>query len=164
MATKLRQVGWFRRQTIEVEPHQLLLLQPEWGSDRVRRVLFDRVSTLVVWRVMPWDRIIVVLILLGVPTTLLLSLGSDDVTLTIGGIFLGIALLLVRYVVVRRTHFAVARADTMYRFNTIAGSGKVDRFVDELVKAIETVQAAHETITPQTPQPATDDEPSIPLD
>ena len=146
MGIKLKQVGWIRRQFLEVEAHQLLLLQPEWGSDRVRRILYDRVETLVTWRTIPWDRLIVSSIVLLIPALLLLLVGGFPETRATGGVLAVIGLSLVGwYLTARRTHFAISRAGETYRFSTITVRRRVQRFLTAVTSAIATVQQGAES-------------------
>jgi hypothetical protein len=162
----------FRRQSLVLDVDCLIKLEHEWlewSKNRVRKVMFDRVEQIVVWRVVPWVRVLVVALVFGLPGLLLMLL-TDIPGLTV----LGAALILVALVVdawflyCRKTTIRIIRAGKTEDITSISRPARVQRLVQAMVRNIHTVQAvaaaptlpAEPPVEEPAPPPALDGPPA----
>ena len=137
---KLNIANVSQRGSISTTERCLLTLEYDSGSDRVRRVFYDRVSMVVVWKVTPWGRIILLSAIFVLPGLLLqLADAAEAHYIGAGLIVFGIAADL-RYAYCRKTWVAILRDGESRKFQVIARPGKVRAFVEELCRQIRAVQ------------------------
>jgi hypothetical protein len=127
-----------RRQSLLVDDDALVVLESIGSRDRVRRVLYDRVASVVVWRALPWVRMLLVAVLAGLP-------GMGMLTLE-GGEYVGWPLLIFtiialgRYLYSGKTFIRMRRGRADMTLTTIARPGKVEKALERLCRHIERAQ------------------------
>ncbi|MFP4055239.1 MAG: hypothetical protein ACLF0G_00040 [Candidatus Brocadiia bacterium] len=141
MAADLAGARPLRRESLLVEGDCLIVLEHSGGGrDRLRRILFDRVESLLVWRTLPWVRMLGVALLLGVPAAPFLLV--PEAPAAVGWVILGCLLVAEgRYVYDRKTHIRVCRAGVARDFATVTRPGKVRRVIGTLRANIDAAQA-----------------------
>jgi hypothetical protein len=164
MAVDLATHTLFQRQSLVLDTDSLVKLEHEWSRDRLRKILFDRVDHLVVWRVIPWVRVLLATLIFGLPGFLMMLLASDPVPTVVGAILLVIALVIdARYLYCRKTTLRIVRAGKTEDITGICRPAKVRRLVQAMVRNIHTVQAVATTPQPPAPPPPADDLPAADL-
>lgn len=160
MSADLKIVDVLTRQSLLVEPTCLVVLEHQTLSDRMRRVLFDRVESVTVWRGVLWGRVILILLLM-LPAALLLLI-DDPVARGIAlTVLLCTGLALLYYLWCGKTRIRIVRDGEERAFTAIAPPGRVRRFRDKLEAAIRADQAraraeAQASVEPST-SPVADD-------
>lgn len=141
MPGDLTAASWFRRQCILVGGDALVLLESSSGSkDRMRKILFDRVESIVTWKTIPWGRMALFALLLGLPGFLLL--GAGEVPAIVGYILCGICLFVeARYLYDRKTTLRIRRAGEDRDIVVIVRPGKLDHVLGRVRDRIEATQA-----------------------
>jgi len=140
MGIDYRDANWFNRQTGLLMDDCLVLLEQEYTKDRVRRVLFDRVESVVSWRRFPWGRGLVFGLFFGLPALFILS--EEPVVQVIGVVFLLLFLAAeARYLHCGLTRIRITRAGHDTTISVIMRPGKLRRFLDRLYSAVEAHQA-----------------------
>lgn len=138
----IRCYGWLMRQSLYVTDGHLMILEHEFSSDRVRRIRYEHLEHLLLWRRMPMDRIIIVGLLLGLPALLLILLGGDQALTIIGGVVLVVAaVMLWRYIAFKRTYIRLSRGGHQYTYATISSPDRVQRFRDRVLSRVELFSA-----------------------
>jgi len=146
MGAELTSSTWFRRESIVLIDDSLVILEQESRQDRMRKVLFDQVSSLVVWRKFPFGRSFAFTAVLGVPATIVIVAtleGSIDRTdgYIPAGCMLGLLLLiLLRYFVYGKTFVRIGYSGNVREFALIARPGRMRKFLDQLVVNIRKAQ------------------------
>lgn len=141
MAVDLKFAGYMQRYSLVLLDDQLVELQHSMTRDRVRRIHFDRIDSVVVWRRMARGRLLLVFVLLGLPAILLLSSGFT-VALFSGALLLAIAALLgLHYLYAGRSTIRVVRAGRTYEYSGVIRRARLGRFVSRLERGIRSVQA-----------------------
>jgi hypothetical protein len=142
MAVDLTFASFAQRRSLVLLDDQLVELQHAMTHDRVRRIHFDRLQSVLAWRRLPRLRLLVVFAVLGVPGVLLIAAGDPG---TIGaGVFLLAAMLLITlyYVYHGRTTIRITRAGQNYEYTGVIRRGRVLRFLARLEQRVRLVQAA----------------------
>ncbi len=126
--------------TLILRDDHLMILEPSFLHDRVRRVQFNHVEHLTVWRdVAVWR--LVISLLIALPGVLLMTLGHGTAVLILGAVLLGLSLLVAaRYVFRRRVGIRLVRGRTVCRYHVIASEQRVERFVEQLTRRIDQTQ------------------------
>jgi len=139
MAADLTIAGWTRRQSVLLMDDHVVVLENEGYTDRVHRIFFDGIRSLVIWKTWPWGRMLLFACLTGVPGYLLFTL--DEVGQVIGGIFLAVfAIVELRYLLYRKTTIRLQDGPRSRDFVVITRPGKIRETVDRLRTRIEAVQ------------------------
>ena len=143
MAADLTFAGQLSRHSLVIEPSYLVVLEHGTLRDRTRRILYDRVESVLVWRRPPWGRIIVISLLLGGPALLLLFLPVGQPVVT--GLALFVLLLAVaivaRYVTWGCTYIQITRDGEARLFKGVVWPKRRERFLARLTESIRTAQA-----------------------
>ena len=102
-----------------------MILEQDRTNDRVRRGFFDRIEMVLVWRTLPWVRMLIAFLLLGVPVISLLIWAPDDEVKWIVGGGLAVILLFIqfRYLYNRKTHILIRREDAEKSRNRVDKEG-----------------------------------------
>jgi hypothetical protein len=160
MAVDLAAHGLFQRASVVLDPDCLIKLEHSSTRDRLRKVMFDRVDHIIVWRVVPWVRVLLALLLIGVPGSLLLLVG-DPVATAFAMIVILIALGVVSwYLYCRKTTIRIVRAGKIGDIRGIYRPRKVRRVVQAMVNNIRVVQMI--PAAPAPPEPPVPPEPPAP--
>jgi len=139
MGADLTIAAWTRRQSVLLMDDHLVVLEHEGYSDRVHRVFFDGVRSLVVWKRWPWGRMLLLGCLTALPGYLIYSLGGAGEV--IGGIFFAVgAILELRYLVYRLTTIRLQDGPRSRDFGVIVRPGRIRDVVDRLRARIEAAQ------------------------
>lgn len=145
MAADLSAYGLFQRRELLIEDDALLDLENGFGSDRIRRVLFERVQTVIAWTNVLAGWLVFALIFLVVGLVFLIPFFQGQVSPVVpfGFIFAPIGLIFtLRYLLVQRYHLLIRMIDgTEHRIVAIARPGKFRRFVNRLTDSITAFQA-----------------------
>ena len=142
MPADLNVVSLFSRSSLLIDNDSLIKLEHQHTSDRIRKILLDRVERVLVWSVVPWGRIFLVLLFLGVPGILLFTLGEQSSNVA-GTILVGIlALILFRYLHSRKTIIQVHRGGIIHEFRVITSPARIGRFLTRLKANTEATQEA----------------------
>lgn len=137
MAADLRCAGWFQRQSLFLDDHELLVLEHEFIGDRVRRFRYDRLNALLLWRRMPWDHIVLATLSLSPAGGLLVAFAEPP-----GAQVFGLALLvlwvavLVRAVAWQRTYVQLVRGSRAHVYATVTPRRRVTAFRDRLLAQV----------------------------
>ncbi|MBI4584425.1 MAG: hypothetical protein HY717_10425 [Planctomycetes bacterium] len=169
MGVDLKIQRWFHRESLVLWDDCLIQLEHEMIQDRVRRIFYEQVESVVAWKVAPWAQIVIVLILLGLPGLLIL-LFNEIPAYVIGGIILALAaILLLRYLLYRKTLIRIRRAGEVKDFAAIASPARINRFLRRLRAGIDQAQgeakarqAAREAESPAAAPPL--EEPGRPIE
>lgn len=156
--------GWFSNKRIVIEDDALGFYEQQFGSDRVRRVLFDRIDSVVYWRRFPWLRAVLFCVLIGLPGAVLAGVGiynSESISTIIGGVVLLFWLLIfLRYLWYGRSTIMVTRDGKSKGFETVVSPRRRKKFLRELDEAIEQYQSKHRDDSP-APVAVTDTAPDV---
>lgn len=126
--------------TLLTRDDHLMILEPAFLHDRVRRLQFNRVAHLTVWNETPVWRLVIALAVAALGL-LLVVVGEVMGVLFVGGVLLGIGVwLAVRYLWFRRTVLRFVRERTEYRYHLIAPRRRVRDFVQRLTGSIVATQ------------------------
>ena len=140
MAVDLKLRNSFGNVSIILMDDHLVELEHSYTSDRVRRVRYDRVESVVRWRVLPLGRMSIVGLLVAVPGLLML-LSSDQVLVTTGTILLTIAALIeAMYVYMGKTHISIMRAGREFKMAGVVWPPKVNRLLNRMEADIRRTQ------------------------
>lgn len=130
----------FNKQSGIIDDECLIMLEREGARDRVWRIQFDRVQSLVVWRTIPWWWSIPIGIILV--TSVLLLFVSEPVANGIGlGILVTVLLLGSWLVYCKNTHMAFHRDGTVVRITFMVRPSKQKRIVQRIRENIARTQA-----------------------
>ncbi|MBX9653231.1 hypothetical protein K2Y11_06375 [bacterium] len=146
MAADLSAYGLFQRRELLLDDDALLDLENGFGSDRVRRVLFERVQTVIAWTnvLVGWLVFAIISLTIGIVFLIPFFQGQDSPVVPFGFIFAPIGLVFtLRYLLVQRYHLLIRMIDgTEHRIDAIAMPGKFRRFVRRLTDSISAFQAS----------------------
>jgi hypothetical protein len=148
MSVDLQSNSTFGRISIVLMNDCLIKLEHGWSEDRTRRFMYEGIDSVVIWRKIPWVRIMVCAVLLALPGIILLFLGN--IVATVCGIVLGAigVALIVWYLYCRSTTIRIVRAGKNHDLTSIFRPGKVRSFRDRLVVNIRTIQASESNTSP----------------
>lgn len=142
MAVDLKTNSFFRRISLVLEPDALVKLEHDRTKDRVRKIMFDRVDQVIVWRRLPVLRIILVTAILCAPGALLL-MTNEPVGIVIAFILLAIGLIVdAVYLYYRKTTIRIIRAGRAEDITGIFRPRKVRTLVANMQANIRATQAA----------------------
>lgn len=140
MAADLKLRNLFSSNSIVLLDDHLVELEHGHTSDRVRRVLYDRIESVIHWRVQPLGRMIAFGLVFGIPGMLAI-MSSDSVWGTMGVILLAITVILeARYLYTGKASVRILRAGRTFEINGIVSPRKLRRLLDRLRLDIERVQ------------------------
>jgi hypothetical protein len=146
MAADLSAYGLFQRRELLLDDDALLDLENGFGSDRVRRVLFERVQTVIAWTnvLVGWLVFAIISLTIGIVFLIPFVQGQDSPVVPFGFIFAPIGLVFtLRYLFVQRYHLLIRMIDgTEHRIVAIAMPRKFHRFVRRLTESISAFQAS----------------------
>lgn len=147
----------FQRGSLVVDRHCLVILEQRFVADRARRVYYDRVSSLAIWRTVPWLRMLAVLLILALPGVLILAANRsnrmDSPGVVIGLILLGLALLLLlRYAWYGVMHLRLKRDSATHQFHFVIRPGKARRMERMLNENIRADQQSVRSSEPASPE------------
>lgn len=145
MGADLTASAWTRRESVVLTEDSLIILEQEYRQDRMRKVLFDQVSSLVVWRKFPLGRSLAFTAVMGVPAGILLAAARDSMDSTpeyvVAACLLGLlVLILVRYFICGKTFIRIGYSGNVREFAFIARPGRMRKFLDQLVANIRKTQ------------------------
>ncbi|NOX57528.1 MAG: hypothetical protein GXP29_01550 [Planctomycetes bacterium] len=147
MAVDLKLRNSFGNVSIILMDDHLVELEHSYTSDRVRRIRYDRVESVVRWRVLPLGRMAIVGLLVAVPG-LLMMFSSEQVFVTMGTAFLTIAACIEAiYIYAGKTHISIMRAGREFKLAGVVRPHKVDRLLNRMEADIRRTQ---EEATPST--------------
>jgi hypothetical protein len=139
MAVDLVGTSWLRKLSVLVMDDCLVLLESVGQRDRIRRVLFERLESLVVWKTLPWVRMLLAAVLLGAVAASLISFG-DGVAIA-GQVILGVLVLIEgKYLYDRKTRIRIRYAGEDRDIVVILRPGKLRRVLDRLRANAEATQ------------------------
>ena len=127
-------------ESLLITEDSLVCLERRSTKDRVRRILFDRLESVVVWRTLPLVAMLIVALLLG-PIGLILMVVGDEGRIA-GDILIAILFLVeIGLLLCGKTHIRIAHEGKRREFSLVARPGKAHRFVRRLCESIEASQA-----------------------
>ena len=157
MAADMKSAGLVRVESFIIRDDCLVMLERETTSDRMRRIFFDRVESVVVWRAFPWGRALISGALTALPAAGFAAGAAnarmDWEILAFFAILFAAAFLFLelRYLIDFKTHIRITRDGATKDIVVIVRTGKVRRFVRRLRGNIRTVQeAAHAAAASKT--------------
>jgi hypothetical protein len=119
----------------------LVILESDRTADRMRKILFDRVEGVLLWKRLPWGRMLLVTLLIAGPSIAVFWAPGDE-ALVIGGIGLSLAmLLLARYLWYGKSTLRLVRAGEVKDFTVIMRPGKLRKKVAAICQGVEETQA-----------------------
>ncbi|GJM24080.1 MAG: hypothetical protein DHS20C16_04950 [Phycisphaerae bacterium] len=140
MAADLRIRGSFASASVLLFDDHLVQLEHSHTSDRVRRIRYDRVESVVHWRVIPVGRTVLFGLLLGLPG-LGMSLSSEPVFQGLGIFFVALMIFVVgRYLYLKRSNIRITRAGRDFTISGIVSPKKIRRLIERLEINIRKVQ------------------------
>lgn len=140
MAADLTTTGFFQRRSVILQNDHVVVLEHQSTKDRVRRIAFDRIEHVVLWRSLPWVYMVVYGLLLGGPGLAFLAVRSTPI------IFIGLTLVAItviieaRYLYMGKTSIRITRAGSAYVISGVVSPRKVDRFISRMEEAIHRAQ------------------------
>lgn len=139
MAVDFTSSGVFRRTSVLLMDDCLLVLEQDGNRDRVRRILFDRVASVVAWKTFPWVWAGTALVLAGL-SALLLLIGYAPLGWIATVLILSFVGCFVYLAYARLTHIRIERLGENHELKTIKRPGKIDDFLRRLYANIEANQ------------------------
>lgn len=144
MAADLSAYSLFQRRELILEEDALLELESQFGSDRIKRILFDRIQSLSAWTQVLAGRLVISAIIIVIGLVFLLPLitntKSDMVPLGVILVTIGIITFL-RYASVHRYYLVIRMLDeSEIRITALSRPVKFRRFVKRLVDGIAEFQ------------------------
>lgn len=143
--------------SLVLEDDSLAMLESDGNSDRVRRVLFEGVENVQVWRVAPLGRIIVSVLVFGLPAVGLLFVNEMPVYIFSAVLFLVGACVVAYFVFCGKTTIQIVNRGEVQKFVVVDRPKKIERFLTRLQDGINKTQArAHAAVAlaqPQQPPP-----------
>lgn len=154
MAADFSSASLFHRSSAVIMDDTLVLLDNDGRArDRMRKVLFERVENFLVWKKLPWIRMLLFFVLLAPPSVWLVSLGGKAVmlgswslslggaTTVFGSVLLGLLLLIEgRYLYCRKTYFRITWDGQEKTFTKIVRPKKIKALTERLQTNIRTTQ------------------------
>jgi len=159
MAVDLKSAGLVRVESFVIRDDCLVILERETTSDRMRKMFFDRVESVVVWRAFPWRRALIGGVLTALPAAGFAAGAAtarvDWEILAFFAIFFAAVFLIMelRYLIDFKTHIRITRDGATKEIVVIVGPGKVRRFVRRLCGNIRAVQEAAHAASASKPEP-----------
>ncbi len=140
MPADLTTAQMFRRSSVVLQNNHLVLLEHHSMQDRMRRVNFDGVESILRWRTRPWVRIVLVLLTIG-GGGLGLLMANEDVLASIGAILIGVAAFILTFYFYRgKTTIIISRRGKEYVIKGIVSPKKVDQLMAQMEASIRQVQ------------------------
>lgn len=140
MSVDLRSTSMFAKVSILLMDDCLIKLEHGRTEDRMRRVMYDTIQHVVIWRAIPWVRIVLCAVGFGLPGIALMFVGRNP-GVAIGIVLLAIAVgLIARYFYCRVTTIRIVRDGKPQDITGLFSPRKVRKFRDRLVPAIQRVQ------------------------
>jgi hypothetical protein len=148
MPVDLKCRGLFSRETVLLEADQLVILEHNLFSDRIRRLGFDRVQQVAASRRVPWASVLMLALVVLLPASILLLIAANTgagigrfYTMIFGAaLFVVGGGTLVWQLICRESRIFVTRAGQTRQLRTITPPARVQRFLDRLIEAIEQAQ------------------------
>ena len=143
VAVDLRSNTMFSRVSLLAMPDSLVKLEHSRTEDRVKRFKYDTIENVLIWRTMPWVRLVVVTVVLVLPGVALLFVQDrDGVSLVLGIILIVIGLAFdAFYLVCRNTTIRITRVGRTDDIKGIFRPRKVRKLRDRLLAGIRATQA-----------------------
>ena len=130
-----------------VDDDNLVILEHDYTRDKVRRIQFDRVESLVTWRRYPLLHVLLSTLFFGGIGIALLVV-QDSVANGIAAFMFSIlAMLLFYYTTRQRSHIRIVRGGKTFQYAGFNSRRKFERFLEKLSVAISRTQVeAHEAL------------------
>jgi hypothetical protein len=140
MAADLKFTGIAHRSSIVLLDDHLVVLKHGSTRDRVRRVVYDRIDSVLSWRSLPWVRMVLFGVLFGISGLLMLA-AAEPFANVLGAILLSTTTLIeVRYLYMGKTTLRITRADKHYDFTGVVSPRKVASCLSRLDRDIRLAQ------------------------
>lgn len=150
MGADLTTSSWVRNESVVLTEDSLIILEQESRQDRMRKILFDQVASMVVWKRFPLGRSLGFVALLGAPAaTITLTVASSNpydrsaqTDWRIAAVcMLGLLLLiLLRYIICGKTFIRIGYSGNVRELAFVARPGRMGKFLDRLVANIRKAQ------------------------
>ncbi len=140
MAVDLRFGVILNRRSLVLYDDHVVVLEHGVTRDRVRRIAYDRIQSVLSWRGLPWGRMLFFAALFGAPGLLLLTVGATPHTVIGLTLLVCTALIEARYLTMRLTRIRITRADKHYDFKGVVSRRKVARCLQRLDEDIRQAQ------------------------
>ena len=140
MPVDLTTASVLARQTLVLDDQNLVVLESQTSSSRMRRIPYGQVKGLAVSRGFPVVRMMMIALFILLPGVLLMLTHVRTVTI-IGTLLIAIALvILISYLVVGKTTITIDFGTRHRTFHIIARAAKINRFLKRFDKAVSTSQ------------------------
>ena len=144
MAADLKINNLRQRKSLLLAGDHLIALDHGYLRDRLHRINYDRVESILSWRRMPWVRMLLTLLLFG-GLGILLIITNDPAGQFFGAIAMLVFVLLEwRYLALRKTTIRITRAGKHSDFTGIISRRKITNFLAILEQDIRRVQSEAE--------------------
>ena len=142
MSVDLRSISMFGRSSVLLMDDSVVKLEHTYTDDRLRRFMFDRIETVLIWRRTPWGRLILVGLILGGPG-IGLQFAGDPIARWIGISLIFIAVVLCGwFLYCGATTIRIVASGRQHQFKGLFRPGKLRRFREKLLAGIELRQGA----------------------
>jgi hypothetical protein len=141
MAVDLKSTTLLRRISLLLDLDCLIRLEHGRSRDRVRKLMFDRVEYVQVWRNVPVVRLILSAVLLGVPALLLPLLAETVGLVTAIALLVILAAIWTFYFYCGNTTIRIVRSGKPEDIKGIFRPGKVRRLIERMEANIRATQA-----------------------
>jgi hypothetical protein len=136
----LRLPSLLRKRSFVIMDDHLVLLAHQHMKDRVQRISFDRIDSILIWSVIPWVRMLIWAVLFGLPA-LGIFLINDPVATVIAIVLLTCLTLIELYYLLRRkTSIRITRAGVHTTVCAVVSRRKVRRFAANIAPRIRQTQ------------------------
>lgn len=142
MSVDLKCSSLLRRRQLVVEPAYLVILEGNFTNDRMKRILFDQVSSVAIWRRLPWLRMLALLLICAGPSVLFFAYGGYTATVIASSLLVAGLFAAAWQAYCGKTYIRIVRRSEATTFATYVRRGRVKRFIDLLTAAIDRTQAA----------------------
>jgi hypothetical protein len=139
MSVDLRSYKTFERYSILVMEDCVVKLEHTYGDDRIRRIKFDTLERMIIFRKTPWLRVIIggLLMLVG----LLTMLNNDLLILGVALAVVGLAVV-IYYLYCGATTIRMVRRGIATDLDGIFRPGKVRKFREKVLDGVRRAQTA----------------------
>ena len=140
MAADLKSISTFQRYSLVLMNDCLIKLEHERTQDRVRRYSYDTIQQVLIWRKVPWLRIIICLVALVLPGIAIFF--ARNITTTVIGCFLLASggTLVIYYSYCKATTIRIIRGGRHHDSEGLFRPGRLRRFEERFVTKINEAQ------------------------
>jgi hypothetical protein len=140
MSVDLKNNSMFKRSSLVLNDDCLITLEHERTQDRVRKIMFNRVESVIIWRAIPWLPIVLLTVLLGLPSIGVFLINETASTIIASILLAFVLAVIIAYLYCGRTTIRIIRGSQPQDISGIFRPGRLRRFRDRLIANIHQTQ------------------------